>query len=1773
MGNCFRRTAEQQSSRIIYPSTVWLKNEDGYYLNPNNQYAGNKIRTTKYRIWNFLFLNLWEQFHRFANVYFLCIVILNFMPEIDAFAKEVAPIPVVLTLAIVAIKDAYEDFRRHLSDKKVNRKICEVYCIDTGCYGNRQWQTIVPGDFVRLHTNEVIPADVLLLHSSNVAGICHIETANLDGESNLKQREVVERRLTKEAFSPSAFTSPVEVEAPNAELYKFTGRINRNDGLVAIRKNNVILRGCVLRNTDYIEGLVIYAGRETKAALNNTGPRFKRSQLERQINMDVIWCVLILAVICLTGAIGCGIWQQNFPGDDVLFVALDRNTTTSTPVFQGFLNFWRFIIIFQSMIPLPLYVSIEFIKMHQVWHMNHDLKLYDPAVDKRIEVRAFNILEDLGQIEYVFCDKTGTLTENKMVFKQASIGGVKYAVDAVSDKRISDSTKLSLVDSSEPSEASFSPSPSDMNSLKRVIDKMSLISPNGRTQSSQEYLDDSNNQAPVEYIENFVLALAICNTAVVSATKNAPSMFQVPERRKGFRIISSKKPKQHHHRKSKADERSAPGRRLLFGRKRRHPKTETTQELVVAGAQNECTEPREAELSLEIPSPSLDASINEAEEPHPMEFGGRCRSSLSVPRILVEEETSSREEEFLDRKPQALSGRSLPPVVHGLELELPTPRGLFLPGDLSVRTAPPTTAIQPTSSYQNLGEVMSDENPDVGSCPSRIVQTTMQHQSSEVETIAHELHRSNLSNILTVVAHDGRSYELPVCEGFEVGPRDSTTCPLSDSTLYNSYESESPDELTLVRVACQQGCKLLQRGVDFVLLWLPADGLVCVKVLRILPFDSVRKRMSILVRHPCTNEAILYTKGADSSIFCRVTCSNDQEADLLDTIRRHVDEFSRAGLRTLVVTKKVISEEELKSWSDEMDIVESNPNEQGEELQALMDRMEQNLTLLGATGIEDRLQEGVPSTIQHLREAGIRVWVLTGDKQETAVNVAHAASLLTDNQRLICINASSKLKTGSLISTHLHAVIFGEPLPSPDEIDEIVSDGIEEYSSTDSYEFRPREVEISGNYRENPRKHVVISSPPSSISNRRNTPRIRFRQSGRKLKRSVSENRANRYAGHQNRRRRRRPRDNHLQREIICQRLQHNSLPPDLALVIDGETLEFALDDENKENFLRLARFCSSVICCRSTPSQKAAVVKLVKDGLNARTLAIGDGANDVHMIQVANVGVGIGGKEGMQAVMASDFGITQFRFLERLLIVHGHSCYDKLAHTALYLFYKDTVYILLLFWFQLFNGFSGSNAIDQISQVLFSITFTGLPPFVMGVWDNPIDFDTLQANPILYRTGIEGKAYRPWMFWVNILDAVWQSLFIFFIPYLYYADSTITMWHFGILEMNILILCALIHSGLETRSFVSVHWVGWCVSYFITWLAFTMIYHAATVVGIQPEGPCSVIFNSINNAPFWLLTLVTVVIALLPRLVFIGLKNTVAPSLDTIAGILSKKYGRGRRLPLEPFIFGAEISSIHLGASLLSRLRPSPLVSASQNLEVTGATDLTDGTPTSGGGVGEFRGGDTSANFLSRVGQLLTVTGGLIRRRSDTVGIRPVSGHISPSSSSGTRPSRHTVVDSRRHRHRSQTVRYRSSSHVRQPVRNVNNFDDQSGLPSAPVLWPAVDPNIRTQSLTSHWRRLRVRPSLSTSVYTPPVFTQSVASIGQSPPIACAPDGFQYPPNWLIGQSSSAPNPRPVYLLGQSNLSPDDPPPPYRAREDLDSDGNRCQTDATSSSAKRNRS
>ena len=375
------------------------------------------------------------------------------------------------------------------------------------------------------------------------------------------------------------------------------------------------------------------------------------------------------------------------------------------------------------------------------------------------------------------------------------------------------------------------------------------------------------------------------------------------------------------------------------------------------------------------------------------------------------------------------------------------------------------------------------------------------------------------------------------------------------------YEAESPDEAALVYAAKGYGISLMKRLHSSVLLkWPGQDELVKVKYLSVFPFDSNRKMMSVLIATP--TGSLLLTKGADSAIFRRLAVNGNDERVLQNT-RKHVDQYSLRGLRTLCVAKREFNEEQTRHILDKFSEAEILREGREAELQKIYIECENYLIMLGATAIEDRLQEGVPETIEKLRSAGLAIWILTGDKLETALEISRLCNLLKEGDDLKILNSTNIDLTETKFKEYCNLI--------PDQTDT-----------------------LKGN----------------------------------------------------------------------------NSI-----LAIEGLNLEHLMD-KYPNKFMDFASKCRAVICCRTTPKCKGQVVTLAKRLLGIRTLAIGDGANDVAMIRAANVGVGITGQEGRQAVMASDFALPRFNILSRLLLVHGHISYARMAKMIEYFYYKEHIHI-----------------------------------------------------------------------------------------------------------------------------------------------------------------------------------------------------------------------------------------------------------------------------------------------------------------------------------------------------------------------------------------------------------------------------------------------------------------------------------------------------------------
>jgi phospholipid-transporting ATPase len=319
-----------------------------------------------------------------------------------------------------------------------------------------------------------------------------------------------------------------------------------------------------------------------------------------------------------------------------------------------------------------------------------------------------------------------------------------------------------------------------------------------------------------------------------------------------------------------------------------------------------------------------------------------------------------------------------------------------------------------------------------------------------------------------------------------------------------------------------------------------------------------------------------------------------------------------------------------------------------------------------------------------------------------------------------------------------------------------------------------------------------------------------------------------------------------------------------LALIIDGTSLVYILDKELESELLfELATSCKVVLCCRVAPLQKAGIVDMIKSRTSDMTLAIGDGANDVSMIQMADVGVGICGQEGRQAVMASDFAMGQFRFLKRLLLVHGHWNYQRIGYLVLYNFYRNAVFVLMLFWYILYTAYSATSALTDWSSVFYSLIYTSLPTIVVGILDKNLSHKTLLHYPKLYQAGHRHESYNFQLFWITMLDTLWQSLVIFYVPYFTFSNTCIDIWSLGSLWTLAVVILVNVHLAMDTRRWVFITHVAIWGSIVITFVSMVLI----DSIPVFPN--YGTIYNIGASLTYWITILLIIILGLLPR--FLG--------------------------------------------------------------------------------------------------------------------------------------------------------------------------------------------------------------------------------------------------------------------------------------------------------------
>ncbi|CAB4406884.1 unnamed protein product [Rhizophagus irregularis] len=1196
----FRTLIYGQCSEISYREILILPERKEPLLDSrtNKPFINNSITTSRYTFYNFLPKQLYAQFSKIANLYFLFVAVIQTIPGWSPTGQFTTLIPLLSFMSLSIAHEGFDDIRRHKQDKVENNNEClslhvyhsnDVSSQRIGLWTKTKWKNLQVGDIVSIKAQEWIPADLLLLHSKGEEGICYVETAALDGETNLKQRQALKE--TNSLTSPEAlanFSGNVKTENPNQDLYNFDGSIEFDGTTYPLTNDQILLRGTILRNTPEIYGLVIFTGKETKLRMNATkNIRTKAPSIQKYMNrvvMIIFFFVIILATIYTILAY---YWAVNAGDFWYLGHHLKHNVVST---------FFAYIILYNTMIPISLYVTLEIIKLAQVYFINHDLDMYHEETDTPAEARTSTINEELGQVNYLFSDKTGTLTDNIMLFRKLSVGGRSFLHDLSVRKFQDDELLLKLQ--------------KHRNRVTSSGNRYSLSSNNHNNQTgsvSNEIIEEQSIQIDPLCRKNSVASTFSMIAPRSSANSRCNSFASMNSQK----VISNQK--------------------IL-----------STLDLLTI-------------IKYQYNTP----------------FGERARFFLLA---------------------MALCHTCVP------EVDLNSQEIFYQ------SASPDEFAIVTTA--KELGYIVSN-----------------------------------------------RSMGVVSLQVFNDGP-DGLKVPNEDNVSYEDY-----------------------------------------KILNVIEFSSKRKRMSIIYRLP-DGRICLLSKGADTVILDRlrhpqtktmtdkklfIENTNQNPVKDLFSIHddkwlysrtiQHIQEFSTEGLRTLLFGHKFIDEDEYTTWNKLYQSASTSLVDRQKKLEDVAELIERDLEITGATAIEDKLQNGVPETIDKLRRAGIKIWMLTGDKRETAINIGHSCSLIKEYSTIIIVDSNVDLK----------------------------------------------------------------KKLQSSLKN-------------------IHKGKANHAVA-----------------------------------IIDGATLMIIEQNpEIMDLFINLGILCEAVICCRVSPCQKALVVRKIREKLtNAVTLAIGDGANDIAMIQEAHVGIGIMGREGLQAARTSDYSIAQFRYLMSLLFVHGRWSYIRVSKFVLGTFYKCMCFYITQGIYQFFTGFSETSLYEHWTLSAYNTLFSSLPVLVIGMFEKDLNKKTLMGVPELYHTmGQLNSAFNLRIFFSWVCAGTYHAIMIVLIPFCLHevitefelrAIGSPPLYELGMTVYTCVVFVVTIKIAyLECHNWTFItHFTSFLTLF--GWFLFQTLYNY-----LYPRNNNEVrgVFSNVGvKYEYWFTIIITVSLALIPNYLVKIVKSIVLPN------------------------------------------------------------------------------------------------------------------------------------------------------------------------------------------------------------------------------------------------------------------------------------------------------
>ncbi|SCM26440.1 aminophospholipid-transporting P-ATPase, putative [Plasmodium chabaudi chabaudi] len=1398
----------------------------------NKRRHTNSVITSKYTIFNFIFLNAYEQFHKISNVYFFIIGVLQLVPELTATNRiPTILFPLSIVLIANAINDAYEDWNRHKTDKIENNRICYVISdgnlsqpntssnvfikflryikklfpqktkkidsiesyyddendedideiADTNYFMRnyddklenidgtiqKRWKDIEVGDIIICRRSDFFCADILLLSSSDPNGICFAETSSLDGETNLKVKEVNKYIFNNLTYNIDEAIEKVKKlrgyilsEKPNKNLSTMNGAIylesdenndltnnkelrksisggtshgegmknnnsienNSNDNLDSYKNDdkyvklpfdekNFVLRGCKLKNIDWVIGMAIYIGKETKIQMNSLKPVLKYSKLEILTNKLTIIIWLIQVFMCIISAYYSAIIVSFSKKSKFKYLPFNL-VEPKAPIVSGIISFFSWIVITANFIPICLIVTMSCVKVIQAYFISCDNNMIY-KVEENIpsfgESRQKSM--KLKKNVSIEIDEIHNLSEDKSVF----------VTNKKSDTSISDSTKI-IPTSEDENNDILKKRSTRMRTFKDSKEK-NYINFNAipRTSSLIEELGQ------IEYIFSDKTGTLTCNVmefrkCAINGISYGTGLTEIKRKI----LIKNNIP--------------IPPEPVDLDIKNKTPNVNIIDKKLVDHLKD-VNHFNHASLIYFF----LHLAVNHCV---------MCDTSDDVNAYS----SSSPDEEalvyaakhfgitFLYRKDGKCGVKIFDKVY-----------------EIDILATIEFTSKRKMSTIVCRIPVMSNE--DTKTSPTNN------------KTMPRPPNGNGNNDVLTNGERNGN--------GMGDSPANLPTgneSNISPAPLEKVKDNASNSDVNKIgKKENKNNNKDKKMGTN-------NDVISC---------ENTKK-----------HKIVVFCKGAGCVIIKKLA----NKTDVDDLTIEHMETYADEGLRTLCIAYKELSPKEFAIWYNLYKEASLSLNGREENIEKIAGGIENDLILQGVTGIEDKLQEGVGSTIEDLRLAGIHVWMLTGDKIETAINIGIATNLIDNGSEQFIYTEELALSEDLLMKKLDEDIIY-----------------IEKSLNLLHFNFDTNKVEESFFQKVISRKYKSTDSLA----------------------------------------------------------LDHDTYKEDMTLnnnvlIVDGSVLDILLSKPFERKFFYLADKCSSVICGRVSPYQKGFIVSSANRLLRKNTLAIGDGANDCNMIKMANIGIGIRGQEGVQAFNSSDYGISQFRFLRNLILVHGRLSYRRISKLVVYMFYKNIVFIFPLFIYGAISLYSGQKIYFEILLHSYNVLFTSLPIIILAILDKDVSINTALKNPCLYKLGIHNFYFNINKFISWVLNSLFHGLLVFSIPLYFLAYYNIPsstgepfdLWSIGCVTYLLSVVIVNIKILLETYYLNTSPIIG--VSFSIISFIVTAIAFSFTGIGNKSFlGVATLLATSLR---FWLVFVLGLFTALTRDYVYKVYKKNFCP-------------------------------------------------------------------------------------------------------------------------------------------------------------------------------------------------------------------------------------------------------------------------------------------------------